>query len=193
MIGLYIHVFGQSVKAHDHIAFEFKNIDVCVYFESWFFYCKSLHMLILCILPQHVLNHNISMIRIYCCFGFRWCLFHDLEEFRAGVRWCYRCDILHRKCCCGGHVCCGLRWNCSRLIKGRFKKLTCLILYIESLIKAFQFPDENYILSLNNWPIDSPPKMTSWRTNFVGPSIVFTCQSCLCKSLSPSPSPIIGQ
>ena len=44
-----------------------------------------------------------------------------------------------------------------------------------------------------NWPIDSPPKMASCRTSFVGPSFVFTCQSCLCKSLSPSPSPIIGQ
>ena len=47
--------------------------------------------------------------------------------------------------------------------------------------------------SFSNWPIDSPPKMASWRTSFVGPSIVFTCQSCLCKSLSSSPSPIIGQ
>jgi len=44
-----------------------------------------------------------------------------------------------------------------------------------------------------NWPIDSPPKMASWRTSFVGPSFVFICQSCLCKSLSPSPSPIIAQ
>jgi len=35
--------------------------------------------------------------------------------------------------------------------------------------------------------------MTSWLTSFVGPSIVFTCPSCLCKSLSSSPSPIIGQ
>jgi len=32
-----------------------------------------------------------------------------------------------------------------------------------------------------------PPKMASWRTSFVGPSIVYTCQSCLCKSPSPSP------
>jgi len=49
-------------------------------------------------------------------------------------------------------------------------------------------------LKLVPWqPIDNPPKMASWRTSFVGPSIVFTCQSCLCKSLSPSPSPIIGQ
>jgi len=47
----------------------------------------------------------------------------------------------------------------------------------------------------SNWPIDSPPKMASWRTIFVGPSIVFTCQSYLYKSLSlsTSPSPIIGQ
>jgi len=37
------------------------------------------------------------------------------------------------------------------------------------------------------WPIDSPPKVASWRTSFVGPSIVFTCQSCICKSLSPMP------
>jgi len=44
-----------------------------------------------------------------------------------------------------------------------------------------------------NWPIDSPPKMASWRTSFVGPSIVFTCQLCVCKSLSPSPSPTIDQ
>jgi len=35
--------------------------------------------------------------------------------------------------------------------------------------------------STNNWPIESPPKMVSWRSSFVGPSIVFTCQSCLCK------------
>jgi len=51
----------------------------------------------------------------------------------------------------------------------------------------------SYCCMLSNWPIDSPPKMASWRTSFVGPSIVFTCQSCLCKPLSPSPSPIIGQ
>jgi len=44
-----------------------------------------------------------------------------------------------------------------------------------------------------NLPIDSPPKMASWRTSVVGPSIVFTCQSCLCKSPSPAPSLIIGQ
>jgi len=40
--------------------------------------------------------------------------------------------------------------------------------------------------------MDSPPKLASWRTSFVGPSIVFTCQSCLCKSLWPSPSPIVS-
>jgi len=42
-----------------------------------------------------------------------------------------------------------------------------------------------------NWPIDNPHKMASWRTSFVGSSTVFTCQSYLCKSLSPSPSPIM--
>ena len=49
------------------------------------------------------------------------------------------------------------------------------------------------MLQNKNWPIDSPQKMSCSRTSFVGPSIVFTCPSCLCKSLSPSPSPIIGQ
>jgi len=41
--------------------------------------------------------------------------------------------------------------------------------------------------------IDLSTARPKWRTSFVGPSIVFTCQSYLCKSLSPSPSPIIGQ
>jgi len=58
-----------------------------------------------------------------------------------------------------------------------------------SLKKDCHFPLNHNCI----WPINSPPKMATWRTSFVGPSIVFTCQSCLCKSLSPPPSPFINQ
>jgi len=65
--------------------------------------------------------------------------------------------------------------------------------YISACFTSWPSHFKFAFICCDNWPIDSPPKMASWRTSFVGPSIVFTCQSRLCKSLSTSPSPIIGQ
>jgi len=83
---------------------------------------------------------------------------------------------------------CHFTWTYCKLSTLIFVKFVLNIVYY-----CLPLNERLLWIMFNNWPIDSPPKMASWRTSFVGPSIVFTCQSCLCKSLSPSPSPIIGQ
>jgi len=84
-----------------------------------------------------------------------------------------------------------LYYNLESFFKLNYPKVSIYYIYVRCLKKCVILFCNG--TALHNWPIDSPPKMASWRTRFVGPSIVFTCQSCLCKSLSPSRSPIIGQ